>query len=81
MAHDLFVEEGDYFAFCHVDEKDDGTWMAWINFERKADHNAQLARIPGMRHALKDSFPSESAARTACVAYAQQVVAAGDVGL
>jgi hypothetical protein len=81
MAHDLFVEEGGYFCFGHVDKNNDGSWRAWVNFERKSDHNAMLERIPGYRHALKKSFATAEEAAMACGVYAHQVIEAGDVGL
>lgn len=81
MAHDLFLEEGGYFCFCHVAQQEDGTWHGWVNFERKLDHDAKKSRIPGFRHAVPGTFPDESSACVGCSIYAQEVVAAGEVGL
>lgn len=81
MAHDLFLEESDYFCFCHVDQDADGAWYGWVNFERKRDHDEGRERISGTRHAVQGLCLSERDAVAACAAYAHVAAAAGDVGL
>lgn len=80
-GEDLFLEVGPYFCFVFTSEEAPGKWIAWVTFERKADHAAAKSLIPGMRHLIKAKFASESDARKAAVVMAHEKIEAGDVGL
>lgn len=80
MDNAVFVEAGDFFAWCWAEERDDG-WQPVVTFERKADHHARQPLIPAMKHSLGVRLTDRDAAMQAAIAHADSVGQSGDAGL
>ncbi|MYM34910.1 hypothetical protein GTP38_11225 [Duganella sp. FT94W] len=81
MSQHLFLEEGPYFAFCRADEAKDGTWAAFVTFERRSDHAEDKSQIEAMSHKVGNGYPAAKEAMGAAVDFASQRAAEGRTGL
>jgi hypothetical protein len=79
MSDAVFSEEGDYFTFSRVFEKEPGLFEASILFERKSDH--VHVRVPAMRHKLTTTFSDRNEAMQAALNYAREHAKSKDVGV
>ncbi|WP_186270068.1 hypothetical protein [Burkholderia gladioli] len=79
MLDSVFSEEGEFFTFSTVLERDPGVYEASVLFERKSDHVRSL--VPAMRHKLTETFSDRDVAMQAALQYAHDHAHSGDVGL
>lgn len=78
MSDSVFAEEGEFFTFSTVFEKEPGVFEASVLFERKSDHVGTL--VPAMRHKLQATFGDRNDAMQAALQYARDHAKRGDVG-
>ncbi|MBY4692780.1 hypothetical protein K6W21_01585 [Burkholderia latens] len=78
MSDSVFSEEGEFFTFSTVLEREPGLYEASVLFERKSDHVRTL--VPAMRHKLTERFNDRDVAMQAALQYAHDRAYSGDVG-
>ncbi|MGU7775442.1 hypothetical protein ACV229_35385 [Burkholderia sp. MR1-5-21] len=81
MSERIVVDESGYLCFCEAYEEPLGVWHALVRFERKSDHTALKAHIPGMTHKIDEKFATHHEAMGAAKAYARFRASKGDTGL
>jgi hypothetical protein len=74
----VFSEEGAFFTFSTVFERDPGIYEASVLFERKSDH--VHTRVPAIRHKLPATFISREEAMQTALRYARDSARSGEVG-
>jgi hypothetical protein len=79
MAYEVFIEAGDYLAYCSALEVRPEKWQASVLFERKVDF--EKPRVHAMRHNLPDDFSTRDSAIATATAYAEERAAHHETGL
>ncbi|MRW82917.1 hypothetical protein GJ698_02280 [Pseudoduganella sp. FT26W] len=79
MTHQVFLEAGDYVAYCSALEVRPEKWQASVLFERKVDF--AKPQVPAMRHNLPDDYLTRDAAIATAIAYAEERAAHHQTGL
>ncbi|WP_232428726.1 hypothetical protein [Burkholderia ubonensis] len=81
MSEHAVVDENGYRCFCEAYEEPPGVWRALVRFERKRDHAAMQAHIPGMTHKIDETFATHHEAMGAAKAYARYKASQDETGL